>query len=206
MLRRIVLLICLVCAPLPARADDGAAARVEALHAALLATMKSAASHGYDDRRAALEGPVGESFDFAFMARVTSGAAWRDMDPATRDDVVDAFREFTLANYAARFDGYSGQSFETLSVTAKGAARAYVRTRLNRPKDDPVRLDYLLQRDGEAWRIVDIVQDGKLSELATRRAEFAPILRDAGPAGLVAVLASKTAQLASDAGGAPPAP
>jgi phospholipid transport system substrate-binding protein len=42
-----------------------------------------------------------------------------------------------------------------------------------------------MRRDGDAWQISDVYLDGTISELATRRSEFAAILGDRGVAGLI---------------------
>jgi transposase-like protein len=51
---------------------------------------------------------------------------------------------------------------------------------------EPVKVDYLMRRNGEAWLIADIYFDGAISEVATRRSEFAAISRSQGIDGLIA--------------------
>ena len=47
------------------------------------------------------------------------------------------------------------------------------------------------RRNGEAWLISDIYLDGAISEVATRRSEFATILKSHGIDGLIAALNRK---------------
>ena len=49
----------------------------------------------------------------------------------------------------------------------------------------------MMRRNGESWLISDIYLDGAISEVATRRSEFAAILRTDGVDGLVAALNRK---------------
>ena len=49
----------------------------------------------------------------------------------------------------------------------------------------------MMRRNGEAWLISDIYLDGAISEVATRRSEFAAILRTDGVDGLIAALNRK---------------
>ena len=100
------------------------------------------------------------------------------LSPAERQALVGAFSDWSIATYASRFDGYGGESFETLGETTRPNGDRLVSTRLNRPNDAPVLLNYLL-RDG--GRIVDIYLTGTVSELASRRAEFTAVLREGGP-------------------------
>lgn len=178
--------------------DNSAAVQiVERFHDALLTAMKNADTWPYEERRASLSGIVDESFDFNFMARFASGSTWKNLGEEDQTRIADAFENFTLANYAARFHGYSGQEFEFLTAVPQRGGRVLIRTQLMRNQGGPVRLDYLMTGDGDAWRIVDVFLDGKYSELALRRSEFSPILRDEGVDGLVATLEERANRLAA---------
>ncbi len=178
-----------------AQGSSAPTARVEALHDALITVMRGADSMAYAARRDLLAPVIANGFDSAFMARVAAGSYWRGMTDAQRQALIDQFRAFTIANYAARFNGYSGQQFETLNVAELPGGRVMVRTHLNRAKDDPVGLDYVLRPSDAGFQIIDIFMNGTVSELATRRSEFAPVLRDHGADGLIESLAEKTAEL-----------
>jgi phospholipid transport system substrate-binding protein len=49
----------------------------------------------------------------------------------------------------------------------------------------------MMRRNGNAWLISDIYLDGAISEAATRRSEFAAILKSEGIDGLIAALNRK---------------
>ena len=66
-----------------------------------------------------------------------------------------------------------------------------VRSRIIKANGEPVQVDYLMHRTGETWLISDIYLDSAISEVATRRSEFATILRNEGFDGLVAALNRK---------------
>jgi hypothetical protein len=50
-------------------------------------------------------------------------------------------------------------------------------------------------RPDDGWRIVDVLPDGRFSELARQRAEFSAVLRDGGFPALVASLEGKLQEL-----------
>jgi phospholipid transport system substrate-binding protein len=56
-----------------------------------------------------------------------------------------------------------------------------------------------MRRNGDSWLISDIYLDGAISEVATRRSEFAAILKTGGIGGLIAALNRKTGVLAMSA-------
>ncbi|MFZ5609801.1 MAG: ABC transporter substrate-binding protein [Pseudomonadota bacterium] len=183
--------------PVHATAANSPEMVVGRFHEALLAAMKNADAWSYEQRRDSLAPIVAQSFDFAFMVRFASGVAWKAFDEAQQARVSAAFADFTLANYAARFHGYSGQRFETLDTVPQRGGRVLVRSQLVKADGEAVRLDYLMNPSGDGWAIMDIFLDGKFSELARRRAEFAPLLRDQGAEGLIAALEDRAQRLAA---------
>jgi phospholipid transport system substrate-binding protein len=50
----------------------------------------------------------------------------------------------------------------------------------------------MMRRDGDSWLISDVYLDGAISEVATRRFEFAAILKNQGVDGLIAALNRKS--------------
>ena len=48
-----------------------------------------------------------------------------------------------------------------------------------------------MRRNGDSWLISDIYVDGAISEVATRRSEFAAIMKKEGIDGLIAALNRK---------------
>ncbi len=66
-----------------------------------------------------------------------------------------------------------------------------VNSRIIKASGEPVKVDYMMRRGGEGWLISDIYLDGAISEVATRRSEFAAILKKDGIDGLIAALNRK---------------
>ena len=70
-----------------------------------------------------------------------------------------------------------------------------VKSQIVKANGDPVKVDYMMRRNGDGWLISDIYLDGAISEVATRRSEFAAILRTDGVDGLIAALNRKADML-----------
>ncbi|MDE2356429.1 MAG: ABC transporter substrate-binding protein [Alphaproteobacteria bacterium] len=181
-------------APALAQADP-AAARVEAFDGALIASMKAGAAAGVKGRARILSPAIAEDFDLATMARFAVGAAWTGFSEAQRQAVVAAFTRFTVASYASNFDGYSGQSFKLSAVQTRGLDKI-VPCVLTAPHNAPVNLIYRLHQTPAGWRIIDIYFNG-VSQLTTRRADFAAPVQSGGADGLVRHLDALTAKLES---------
>ncbi|HYZ42807.1 MAG TPA: ABC transporter substrate-binding protein [Stellaceae bacterium] len=167
---------------------------VRGLYEALLSTMKNGHTLGQSGRFAQLEPVIRRSFDIAAMARLSVGSSWGALTEAQRQQVTDGFGRYISAIYADRFDSYAGQKLEVTSEQPSGAG-IVVRSQIIKANGEPVRIDYLMRRNGESWLISDVYLDGAISEVATRRSEFAAILRAEGIDGLIAVLNRKADML-----------
>src|SRR5499427_5167560 len=163
---------------------------VQGLYDALLNTMKNARALGQSGRFTQLAPVIRRSFDIASMARLSAGPSWSNLTDAQRQHMTESYGRYISATYADRFDGYAGQKFE---VTGEQPAPSgvMVRSQIIKANGEPVKVDYLMRRNGDTWLISDIYLDGAISEVATHRSEFAAILRNEGIDGLIAALSRK---------------
>lgn len=176
-------------------AVDGAQAPVETLHSALLDAMKMAKTKDVRARFAILEPVLARTFDMRLMTALSAGSFWRGVSVESQKALVDAFQRFSIATYASRFNGWSGQSFETLAVNDGPRGTKIVRTRINNPDKEPVPLSYVLREAAGHWRIVDILLAAGISEIAVRRSEYRSVLKSGGVAALAALLETRTGKL-----------
>jgi phospholipid transport system substrate-binding protein len=170
----------------PANGGDA----VGQLYDALLNTMKNGRTLGQSGRFAQLEPVIRQTFDIASMARLSVGPSWASITQAQRQQMTESFGRYLSAIYADRFDSYAGQKLE---VTGEQPAPSgvMVRSQIIKASGEPVKVDYMMRPNGEGWLISDIYLDGAISEVATRRSEFAAILRNDGIDGLIAALNRK---------------
>ena len=163
---------------------------VQGLYNALLNTMKNGRILGQSGRFTQLEPVICRSFDIASMARLSVGPAWTSLTEAQRQQMTESYGRYISAIYADRFDSYAGQKLE---VTGEQPAPSgvMVKSQIIKANGEPVRVDYLMRRNGDSWLISDIYLDSAISEVATRRSEFAAILKKDGIDGLIAALNRK---------------
>jgi phospholipid transport system substrate-binding protein len=163
---------------------------VQGLYDALLSTMKNGRILGQSGRFTQLEPVIRRSFDIASMARLSVGPTWASLTEAQRQQMTESYGRYISATYADRFDSYAGQKLE---VTGEHPAPSgvMVRSEIIKANGEPVKVDYMMQRTGDSWLISDIYLDGAISEVATRRSEFAAILKKDGIDGLIAALNRK---------------
>ena len=177
------------------------AAPIRAFYDALLDAMKRAQALGIKGRYDALAPTVEATFDLPAMTRIAVGPRWTSLPQDVQSALVDAFSRMTIATYASRFDGYSGERFEVDPDVESRATGSVVHTRIVQSKGDPVVLNYLMRKSADRWKAVDVYLTGTISELATRRSEFNAILDSGGPQALLQSLRQQTERMLKGAPG-----
>lgn len=190
------LLVALLVFPLSeAPATTGAPTDVvRNFYGVLLDIMQHAAPLGPKGRYQKLEPVVRGTFDVPFMARLSVGPTWRSLTPEQKRRAVQAYSRYIAAIYASRFDDYAGEKFEVLGQQQIKHG-TLIKTHIVKSNGEPVAINYVVHDNDNAWQIRDIYLSGSISELATRRSDFANILRTSGIDGLIDSLNKKADDL-----------
>jgi phospholipid transport system substrate-binding protein len=194
--RRRKLLAALAIAPFATRLAtaaqmDAAAARIQGFYDVLLETMKHARALGVKGRYEKLAPVVRTIYDLPAMTRIAVGPEWNKLTPEQQAALIEQFSRMSIATYASRFDGYDGERFEVDPTTEARNANRIVRTRILQKDKEPTAINYLCHETPEGWKAIDVYLSGTISELATRRSEFAAILRKDGAQALIETLRSR---------------
>ena len=101
----------------------------------------------------------------------------------------------TIATYASRFDGYSGERFESRADRGSARSQSDRSHALVESSGHIHLLNYLTHEAGAGWKVIDVYLNGTVSELATRRSEFGSVLSSGGADALLASLRERTEKL-----------
>ena len=190
----IVALAVMGAAPAHAAQTDPAAARIESFDRALLEVMKQGPELGAKGRLRRLEPVVEETFDLPLMTRFAVGPTWSTISEADHQALIRAFARLTAASYAHNFDRYDGERFDVSPQVQTRGPDKIVSVRLTPQGRASVQLTYRMRQADSGWKIVDVYY-GAVSQLTTRRSDFAGPLSSGGPKGLVAHLEDASAKL-----------
>jgi len=146
------------------------------------------------------------NFDFSDMARTTLGYHWRQLTPQQQAEFVPLFTSFMENVYLGKLQEYSvqklRQSVNTSNVSFTGqqydgADYAEVHsTVLLKDQPPPIKVNYLVRRDGATWKIYDLDIDA-ISVMANYRQQFNRVLNNDGYPALVSMLRKKVQELGS---------
>lgn len=195
--RRIVLLTPMIAATIPrtATAADGAdaVAAIQLFYDDLLAVMKDAKGLSFDQRYQRLAPAITRTLELGLMARLSVGPDWTQLRPDQQRQLTDVFSRYTIAVYANRFDGFSGERFEVDPAPAASPNGTIVTSRIVKSNGEKISINYLMRQGAGGWQAIDIYLSGTISELASRRSEFVAVLHQSGADGLIKLLEQRTA-------------
>jgi phospholipid transport system substrate-binding protein len=178
-------------------ATSGSASQaVESLHETLTLAMKEADSLGYTGRFDKIAPAVKNSIDQEFMATKSIGRHWKKLSEDEQKRWLKTFADLTVANYAGRFKGYSGERFTLDGEEDAPHDTKLVKTTLVLPNDDDITLNYRLHQTESGWKIIDIYMNGTVSELSLRRSEYSSKVKREGFETLMAAVEKKLADFA----------
>lgn len=173
-------------------ATDSPAATITTLQAGLIAATSK---RTIDERYRALEPVVVATHDLPYIAEFALRRQWASLTEEQRQRFVAAFQRLSVMTYAARFGTVAADAFRAFEAGEPDASgRVQVATAIKRDGQGDVSLDYLLQRDEQSWRIINIIADG-VSDLALKRAEYQRVFASGGIEGLIAELEEQSQRL-----------
>jgi phospholipid transport system substrate-binding protein len=174
---------------LAAHAAGEPVAQIEALDHALLESMHAGPAMNASDRYQMLAPAIERAFDLPAMTAFAVGGAWSTFTSAEQQATVGAFTRLTISSYAHNFRTFAGERFEVDPNAADRGPDKIVQCQLKLPHDAPVSLVYRMRASGGSWKIIDVYY-GAISQLTTRRSDFAASLAAGGASTLIAHLNS----------------
>lgn len=181
-----------------AEGQDDARDTVSTFYETLSQIMLEAEQLGFTGRRTRLEPVIRSRFDIPMITQLVLGRQhWAELTEQQRSTMQQTFGDLIVATYAARFDSYSGEHFEVTSEQKLRGGRKLVRSKLKRPNETEVQLDYVLHRAEGQWRVINILADG-VSDLALKRAAYGSIMRDEGFDSLITQLKDQISELSGN--------
>lgn len=135
--------------------------------------------------------------NFEVVTRSAVGPKWREATPEQRTKLQAEFKTLLVRVYAGALSQLREQTVEvTKTLPVTGSSQLVVQTEV-RGKGEPIKLDYRLDKTGEApWKIID-VNVGGLWLVQNYRSQFAQELTKGGIDGLIGALVERNKSAAT---------
>jgi phospholipid transport system substrate-binding protein len=197
--RALLALPLLVPAAALAQIGPGPQAPIAALNNGLITIMHAGQSTPFAQRMQTMTPIVERTFNLPLILQNSVGLRWSSFSPTQKEQLQEVFGQYTVANYVANFDSYSGERFEISPSLRRVGSDEVVETRIVPKSGDPTRIDYVMRNSGSAWQAVDVLVDGSISRVAVQRSDFRSLLGSGGAASLISHLRNKVAGFQSGA-------
>ena len=145
-----------------------------------------------EQRRAAIRKIVGELFDFDEMSKRTLALHWQRRTQAERREFVSLFSDLLERSYINKIETYTD---EKIIYTDESIDREYsvVKSKIITKRYVEVPIDYKLLKEGNEWKVYDVVIEG-VSLVNNYRTQFNKIIRSESYEELVKRLKNKQEQ------------
>lgn len=135
-------------------------------------------------------------FNFTRMTALAVGKDWRQASPEQQKVLTEEFRDLLVRTYSNALIAYKNESVDYRPFKMQpGETDVTVRTQIHQAgARQPITLDYSLEKNGNAWKVYDVVVAG-VSLVTNYRSSFATEIRNGGIDGLIKTLKAKNSSL-----------
>ena len=143
--------------------------------------------------RELIEAKIAPHFDMQRMTALAVGRGWRQATPEQKKRLADEFKTLLIRTYSNALDQYRDQQLDYKPLRAEpNATDVTVRTEVVRPGQQPVSIDYSMEKTPSGWKAYDVIVGG-VSLVTNYRDEFAQQIQQGGIDSLIQALAAKNA-------------
>ena len=147
-------------------------------------------SDSTEKRVADIESIAYELFDFSTMSKLVLARNWRKTTPEQKTTFVKEFKRHLSHTYGTRLDRYDQEGVDVYAAQVEQRNDVSVKTRVVGGQFDGAEISYRLRKQGERWRIIDVVIEG-VSLVSNYRSQFQEVLNTGTVDDLIAKLRDK---------------
>lgn len=189
-------LVALVVQAAPALAQEAPDALVKRVSQEALDILRTDPKVQAGDKshiRDLIEAKIAPHFDMERMTALAVGRGWRQAAPEQKKRLADEFKTLLIRTYSNALDQYRDQTLRYLPLRADAnATDVMVRTEVIRPGQQPVAIDYSMEKTPAGWKAYDVIVAG-VSLVTNYRDEFAQQIQQGGIDSLIKALETKNA-------------
>ena len=147
-----------------------------------------------DQKRRKLEDVVFPEVDFDTMSRLVLARNWSRFSAEQQAEFVKQYKEHLSMTYGRNIENYRNERVEIVGDQDEGRGDWVVKTKILRGGGaEDILVDYRLRKQGDAWKVIDIVVE-RVSLVANFRSQFQDVLSRGGPDKLLELLRDRNAR------------
>ena len=120
---------------------------------------------------------INRTYDAEKMLKMIIGKDWENQEIEKKEELIIVFKKYISKNYLKRFSKIDDVSFRNEKMEKISSELFLVRSNLI-IKQEKISMDYLLSLKNNVWKIFDVLLDGSISEIATKKSEFRIFIKE----------------------------
>lgn len=142
-----------------------------------------------------VETKVVHHFSFERMTALALGRDWKKASPEQKKRLTEEFKALLVRTYSNSLTAYKNQTVAYKPTKLQTSdTDVVVRTEVLQPGSKAIQLDYALEKQGDVWKVYDVIVAG-ISLVTNYRDTFAQEIRANGIDGLILMLDKRNTQL-----------
>ena len=142
-----------------------------------------------------VEARVLPHFNFQHMTALAMGRDWNKASPEQKKRLSEEFKTLLVRTYSNALTSYRDQTLRYKPFKMQpGETDVVIKTEIVQPGAKPIQLDYSLEKQGNDWKVYDVIVAG-VSLVSNYRDTFNQEVRANGVDGLIQMLVNKNKQM-----------
>ena len=142
-----------------------------------------------------VEARVIPHFNFQRMTALAMGRDWNKASPEQKTRLSEEFKTLLVRTYSNALTSYRDQTLRYKPFKMQpGETDVVIKTEIVQPGAKPIQLDYSLEKQGNDWKVYDVIVAG-VSLVSNYRDTFNQEVRANGVDSLIQMLANKNKQM-----------
>ena len=156
-------------------------------------SLKKIVSSNIDHKK--VQSVISNTYNIERMLALIIGEVWKKSISKDQMALKKVFEEYIAKNYILRFKNIKNLEFGKLEINQAGKSYQMAKTKLIINSKNIVPLSYLLNQTNNSWKIFDVLIDGSISEIATKKSEFKNFINQGDLTPLLEALRKKNSTL-----------
>ena len=134
---------------------------------------------------------VSNTYDIKKMSKIILGKFWYESKAHDKAKFIEKFTLYISSNYIKRFEDKKDFDYEYKDIDKIGENYRIAFTIFKFGEKEKLKINYMLIKNHNKWLIFDVLLNGSISEIATKKSEFNETLNNGGITSLISLINKK---------------
>jgi len=134
---------------------------------------------------------VSNTYDIKKMSKIILGKFWSESQANDKAKFIEKFTLYISLNYINRFRDKKDFNYEYKDINKIGENYRIAHTIFKFSDKEKLKINYMLIKNHNKWLIFDVLLNGSVSEIATKKSEFNETLNNGGITSLISLINKK---------------